>query len=39
MARIDRAVARYLLELTKHVAREAYRDIPSPFVARKDSQK
>jgi hypothetical protein len=39
MARIDRAMARYLLELTKRVAHDAYRDIPSPFVARKDSQK
>lgn len=39
MARIDRAISRYLLELTTRVAREAYRDIPSPFATRKDSQK
>jgi hypothetical protein len=39
MARIDRAVARYFLELHKRIAREAYRDIPSPFVTRKDSKK
>jgi hypothetical protein len=38
MARIDRALARYFLELTKRVAHEAYRDIPCPFVTRKDSQ-
>jgi hypothetical protein len=34
MARVDRAVARYLLELTKRTAREAYHDIPSPFNRR-----
>ena len=39
MARIDRAMARYLLELTKRIAHDAYRDIPPPFVTRKDSQK
>lgn len=38
MARIDRAVARYLLELMKRTAREAHRDIPSPFVARKETR-
>jgi hypothetical protein len=36
MARIDRAMARYLLELTKRVARAAHRNIPSPFAAKKD---
>jgi hypothetical protein len=39
MARIDRALACYFLELHKRIAHEAYRDIPSPFVTRKDSQK
>jgi hypothetical protein len=36
LGRIDKAMARYLLELTKRVAQDVYRDIPSPFVTRKD---
>jgi hypothetical protein len=38
IASVDKRMARFLLELSKRIQQDAYRDIPSPFTGRNQSE-